>query len=84
MRNDEEGIGERMEETRKTPASAVVAPQRDHSAFSISHSALRDGAIAPSRSGNAISDKSFDFAVSIYSLAKKLRQAHSEFDLSKQ
>ena len=33
---------------------------------------------------NAISDKSFDFAVSIYSLAKKLRQKHSEFDLSKQ
>ena len=73
-----------MEETRKTPASAAAAPQRDHSAFSISHSALRDGAIAPSRSGNAISDKSFDFAVSIYSLSKKLRQEHSEFDLSKQ
>ena len=33
---------------------------------------------------NAIAEKSFDFAVSIYSLAKKLRQAHSEFDLSKQ
>ena len=33
---------------------------------------------------NAISDKSFDFAVSIYSLSKKLRQEHSEFDLSKQ
>ena len=33
---------------------------------------------------NAIAEKSFDFAVSIYSLAKKLRQAHCEFDLSKQ
>ena len=101
-----------MEETRKTPASAAAAPQRDHSAFRISHTALAQqaapqpapslapqsnhsafsishSAFAPAelprqQARNAIAEKSFNFAVSIYSLAKKLRQAHSEFDLSKQ
>lgn len=87
-----------MEETRKTPASADAAPPRDHSAFSTPHSALAQQRPAfrishsafpsiglPRKSAcNPIADKSFDFAVSIYSLAKKLRQEHSEFDLSKQ
>ena len=33
---------------------------------------------------NAISEKSFDFAVRVYSLSKQLQQTHREFDLSKQ
>ena len=33
---------------------------------------------------NAIAEKSFDFAVSIYSLCKKIRFVHKEYDLSRQ
>ena len=45
-----------MEETRKTPASADAAPQSDHSAFRISHSALAQQAApqpAPQRDHSA-------------------------------
>ena len=65
-------------------AALTPAPQSNHSAFSISHSAFAPAELPRQQARNAIAEKSFNFAVSIYSLAKKLRQAHSEFDLSKQ
>ena len=63
-------------------AAAESPPQRNHSAFSIQHSAFAQQA-AHSRP-NVVAEKSFDFAVSIYSLCKKTRLVHKEHDLSRQ
>ena len=35
-------------------------------------------------SDNAIAEKSFEFAVKIYSLSKKIKDQHKEYDLSRQ